>query len=520
MAFLYEIIKKYGDGGGTTTTTSSRTKKGGVDNTVLLQVESRNVFCTTTVEALVAALGGRIAKYVGLPAIVALASIPFFTGAILSLCLHDSSSSSNSNSDTSSSSKLTTRHNNEKKERSDDDNNNQKQEEQQQLLTTAAAAAATKPPMFSRRIPFSARSSWFISPSKSSNNLSSSLASFIDDDDDDDDTQDATTATAKDADGQSQENNDTTTDDALSSPATSSMTTTTTTTTNNLVQKLFQQFRDNVPPRLWTLFFVGVVLNCGTYVASTSLNPLLWKLVGIPLEQFGTLYAGCGALSAVGALLAPSIRKILSPTMATSTNNNNRNGGTERLLSFMLCTSALAYGLMALSTFCHTGMRFFMAATPSSTAATTTTTATCTSIGSAVVASLLLSLVRGLAWPVLGSAINASVENNNSRATTLSMFSGSVKIGMVLTGIVLGGIFKKTTNSASSTAGTMSPLMIGKGLLQGCGVCGIVLVCTAVWLASVGLPKSSASFSSSSSTSSSAAPNSGDHATPQKAKEE
>ena len=104
MAFLYEIIQKYngnnsdcdrdcptsGNSNGSSKNNKKKKTTGTnnavvVDvNTLLLQIESRNIFYTTSTEALVAALGGWIAKRVGLPTVVALSSIPFLVGAIFS----------------------------------------------------------------------------------------------------------------------------------------------------------------------------------------------------------------------------------------------------------------------------------------------------------------------------------------------------------------------------------------------------------------------------------------------------
>eukprot|EP00957_Ditylum_brightwellii_P013932 1051173-Ditylum_brightwellii.AAC.1 len=60
----------------------------------------------------------------------------------------------------------------------------------------------------------------------------------------------------------------------------------------------------------------------------------------------------------------------------------------------------------------------------------------------AVAGSMVMSSVRGLAWPVLGSAINGAIDDNSLRATALSLFAGMIKAGMIVTGLVLGMVLK------------------------------------------------------------------------------
>ena len=479
MAFLYEIIQKYNGNNsdcdsdcatnGNTNGSSKNNKKkkttgtnnAVVDvNTLLLQIESRNIFYTTSTEAIVAALGGWIAKRVGLPTVVALSSIPFLVGAILSLFLQDCSNKSSS---------------------------------QQRPTATAALAVITSSPTQPQVEPPIPIPLPIILPRKTS------LATF------------PTIAPS----GLSRSNRNLTNINVNENES------------NTIIQffrTAITKIHVYVPTKLWTLFFVGVVLNCATYVASTALNPLLWELVGIPIAQFGTLHAGCGAISAVGALTAPTIRTYISSLSTIiirkskrRTNNNTiSDNDTEGLLLFMLCTSAVAYGLMTLSAIIR--LQIFTTLTNASTSSSsnshsTATTTTTSSIGCAILASFLLSLVRGLAWPVLGSAINTAVTHNNSRATTLSLFSGSIKVGMVVTGMVLGVLFNtqnSNTNTneesnsnqvlsslSSSLSSSNNNMAIGKGLLQGCSLCGIVLVITATWLAGKGL---SSSVSESEST--------------------
>ena len=70
-------------------------------------------------------------------------------------------------------------------------------------------------------------------------------------------------------------------------------------------------------------------------------------------------------------------------------------------------------------------------------------------------------------------------------------FCRTVFFNRVLTGMVLGLLFKNKSDDDSSTTNTIvnvqSNAAIGKGLLQGSALCGIVLVSTAVWLAGSGL---------------------------------
>jgi hypothetical protein len=427
MAFLYEIIKKYGSGssgssGDDSNSNSSDSKKkkkkekdkyndnkGSSDNkdevvvvaadTLLLKIESRNVFYTTLTEAIIAAIGGWIAKRVGLPKVVALASIPFLLGAIISLFLIDSSSSSST--DSSSSSDNSSSDNSSNDVKSDHNNEQQKQQQQQQQNNNNNNAPLPR-----------------ILPRKTS------LLTF------------PSIAPQQQQQQQHQPNNDCK-DNINDRSSFFSQTTKQDKTTNNskissFISSSIKRIQLYVPQKLWTLFTIGVVLNCGTYVASTSLNPILWEYIGIPISQFGTVHACCGSISAISALFAPTVRAYISKLRSSSSSSKNKNrSDTEGILLFMLCTSALGYGLMTISTILR--FQFFsstLSSSSSSSQTTTTTTTMTSSIIFAIVASFLLSLVRGLAWPVLGSAINTSVTNNNSRATTLSMFSGAIKIGM------------------------------------------------------------------------------------------
>ena len=93
---------------------------------------------------------------------------------------------------------------------------------------------------------------------------------------------------------------------------------------------------------------------------------------------------------------------------------------------------------------------------------------------------------------------------------TVVLFFIYLKLKRVLTGMVLGLLFnnKSDYDDYSSSTKTIdfndvhnnsihsNAAAIGKGLLQGSALCGIVLVSTAVWLAGSGLSSSSSRSSS------------------------
>ena len=254
------------------------------------------------------------------------------------------------------------------------------------------------------------------------------------------------------------------------------------------LRSLARTVRRCVPRRMRAPFFCGVVLNCGTYSAATALSPLLWDHVGIPFARFGALHATCGAAAALGALLAPAL---------------GRSRGAAAPLPRLLGLAALGYALAAAATLLARG-------TPPGAAAPHLPSP---AVGCAVLASLVLSAVRGLAWPLLGAAINAAVEGDGSRATTLSLFSGAIKIGMcvknnhaphprdsvivsrsclsfslllslwrrVITGMLLGVLFKHSPTPSVAT-GVRSTDAIETGLLQGSALFGIIFFLTALCL--------------------------------------
>ena len=200
-------------------------------------------------------------------------------------------------------------------------------------------------------------------------------------------------------------------------------------------------------PSLRIIFGVGVVLNCATYVASTALNPLLWQQVGITNFAGGFLQATNSGMTALGAVMAPTIKGYCS---RLSLNSNS--SGTQELLFALLSTSSVAYGLMTWNAFSST--------TPTSPSSIHTV--------STIGASWLLSLVRGLAWPVLGSALNAAIGDNGTRATVLSLFAGAIKLGMVFTGFVLGYMLHQSSSLGNACA-------LCGGLLLSAALCCLVL---------------------------------------------
>lgn len=468
MAFLYEVIQKYETSGSSNVNGNSNGDNNNttvaVANSMLLSIESRNVFYTTLTEACVAAIGGWLSGVVGLPVVVALAAVPFLVGAFVALfslesIITSACTSTNSSSASSSSSTATTATANDSNNGSCRTTNNNTNTNN--TTTTHGSGKTNKP---NDEDIAETKNHGGSSNDNSSNNYHRSWR------------------------GQKR-------DVGKAAKRTFRFFDTST----KLQLQLLRDCVANIPKRLWTLFGIGVALNCGTFVASTALNPLLWETVGIPVGHFGTLHAGCGATSAVGALLAPSLRRWTCTRTRTqswttrSNDKNNNDNSTKILLLFMLGTSAVGYGLMALSTTLH---------------GWTTTTATLTpifhrnnnyyysvsSIGCAILAALLLSLVRGLAWPVLGTAINASIESNESRATTLSLFSGAVKFGMVLAGMVLGLLFnnnQSTTTLDARDDTSSNSNDIEKGLLHGTILCGMTLASITVWLVGSGLPSKS-----------------------------
>ena len=214
-------------------------------------------------------------------------------------------------------------------------------------------------------------------------------------------------------------------------------------------------------PSLRVLFGVGVILNCGTYVASTALNPLLWQQVGISNFAGGFLQATNSGMTALGALMAPTLKRHCS--LISHKTIDSGDDGTQGLLLLLLSTSVVAYGLMTWNA--------FSTLPPSlqyDDASITPPLASLINITTTIGASWLLSFVRGLAWPVLGSALNAAIRDNGTRATVLSLFSGAIKIGMVFTGFALGSILRKSSSLGNA-----------------CALCGLLLLGAVVCYLSV-----------------------------------
>mmetsp|Transcript_2236 Transcript_2236/g.4904 ORF Transcript_2236/g.4904 Transcript_2236/m.4904 type:complete len:332 (-) Transcript_2236:115-1110(-) len=119
--------------------------------------------------------------------------------------------------------------------------------------------------------------------------------------------------------------------------------------------------------------------------------------------------------------------------------------GTHGLLFLLLSTATVAYGLMTWNAFSQPSPS--LESIPSASTSTSLSQTT-----GAIGASWLLSLVRGLAWPVLGSALNSAIGDNGTRATVLSLFAGAIKIGMVFTGFALGSILHKSSSLGNACA--------------------------------------------------------------------
>eukprot|EP00534_Pseudo-nitzschia_fraudulenta_P017826 CAMPEP_0201261230 /NCGR_PEP_ID=MMETSP0853-20130426/5425_1 /ASSEMBLY_ACC=CAM_ASM_000640 /TAXON_ID=183588 /ORGANISM="Pseudo-nitzschia fraudulenta, Strain WWA7" /LENGTH=542 /DNA_ID=CAMNT_0047564121 /DNA_START=259 /DNA_END=1887 /DNA_ORIENTATION=- len=200
---------------------------------------------------------------------------------------------------------------------------------------------------------------------------------------------------------------------------------------------------------LHIIFGVGVVLNCATYVAATALNPLLWQQVGISNFAGGLLQATNSGVTALGALAAPTLKRLCSRRIGHKIIGSGGGGGdddgTHGLLFLLLSTATVAYGLMTWNAFSQPSPS--LESIPSASTSTSLSQTT-----GAIGASWLLSLVRGLAWPVLGSALNSAIGDNGTRATVLSLFAGAIKIGMVFTGFALGSILHKSSSLGNACA--------------------------------------------------------------------
>mmetsp|Transcript_2237 Transcript_2237/g.4908 ORF Transcript_2237/g.4908 Transcript_2237/m.4908 type:complete len:585 (+) Transcript_2237:268-2022(+) len=80
---------------------------------------------------------------------------------------------------------------------------------------------------------------------------------------------------------------------------------------------------------LHIIFGVGVVLNCATYVAATALNPLLWQQVGISNFAGGLLQATNSGVTALGALAAPTLKRLCSRRIGHKIIGSGGGGGDD-----------------------------------------------------------------------------------------------------------------------------------------------------------------------------------------------
>lgn len=247
-----------------------------------------------------------------------------------------------------------------------------------------------------------------------------------------------------------------------------------------------------IPPKgLRWVFIGGVAINCGTYIAATALNPLLWASAGIPTLHFGWISGFNNVVSATSALLAPPLRRFVSSSVigtaassGSASTENTRQGEAvmERLILLLLAAAACGYTVLASASTSTSFPCFVGVAVGLSTEVTRA--------GLAVCGGLVLSAVRGLAWPLLGTAINGSVQDDSRRATTLSLFAGMIKVGMVCTSALLGALLKAEDNDPSLDNGlpgledarsksgadlTASDV----GLYTACTTCGTVLAALA-----------------------------------------
>lgn len=248
--------------------------------------------------------------------------------------------------------------------------------------------------------------------------------------------------------------------------------------------------KENAPRRAWLpptglhwVFVGGVAVNCGTYVAATALNPLLWAAAGIHTLHFGWI-SGCNNLvAAASALLAPPLRRFVSSSSVGTAQASAALGlgevVMERLLLLLLGASSCAYAVLASASTSSTFPRFAAAAIGLSTETTAASLA--------VAGGFMLSVVRGLAWPLLGAAINGAVEDDTKRATTLSLFAGMIKVGMVCTSAILGVLLDVQAAQQGIRGGDSDPLEVraargidedrldASGVYLACFTCGVVL---------------------------------------------
>ena len=238
------------------------------------------------------------------------------------------------------------------------------------------------------------------------------------------------------------------------------------------------------PSGLQWVFIGGVAVNCATYVAATALNPLLWAAADIPTLHFGWISGSNNVVSAASALLAPPLRRLVSSngvrTVAAGGASERKGEAVmERLLVLLLGAASCAYALLASASTSASFPRIVAAIVGLSTEVTVA--------GLAVCGGFALSVVRGLAWPLLGAAINSAVEDDNRRATTLSLFAGMIKVGMVCTSALLAAVLDVEGGQHGIPGGVPHPSdvvgvrsidgddLAARGVYLACATCGVIL---------------------------------------------
>lgn len=238
------------------------------------------------------------------------------------------------------------------------------------------------------------------------------------------------------------------------------------------------------PSGLQWVFIGGVAVNCATYVAATALNPLLWAAAGIPTLHFGWISGSNNVVSAASALLAPPLRRLVSSSgvgtvAAGGAPERKGEAVMEKLLVLLLGAASCAYAVLASAS--------SSASFPRIVAATVGLSTEVTAAGLAVCGGFVLSVVRGLAWPLLGAAINSAVEDDKRRATTLSLFAGMIKVGMVCTSALLAALLDVGGEQHETQGGDSYPSAVegarsideddlaASGVHLACATCGVIL---------------------------------------------
>jgi hypothetical protein len=115
---------------------------------------------------------------------------------------------------------------------------------------------------------------------------------------------------------------------------------------------------------LWLVFCAGISLNVATYLGAAALHPLLWRAAAIPTRHFGWLSGGMHLSAAAAALAAPTLQRALArgqrprgsasgradgvaAAAATAAGSEQQQlGGAMRLLGALVVVSCVAYALM------------------------------------------------------------------------------------------------------------------------------------------------------------------------------